>query len=124
MNITKEFIENLRKDMVLIHPTDTIPGVTYLPSSDRAFTNLCEVKDRDMSKTCIALVNSFDMASRFFDKLSSKDMNLLKKYWPAPLSVVAKASKEVPETLVRDDGTISLRFPKAFPLTTCGCIKL
>lgn len=65
-----------------------------------------------MSKTCIGLVSSFDMASKFFDSLDPQALSLLKKYWPAPLSVVAQASKKAPRSMVREDGSISLRFPK------------
>ena len=111
MNIKEEFLSGLRDGKLMIHPTDTIPGITYDPSSEVAFESLCKIKSREMSKTCIGLVNSFDMASRFFKELSTADVELLKKYWPAPLSVVAMASDKAPNSMVRDDGTISLRFP-------------
>ena len=111
MNITREFIKFLKEDLVLVHPTDTIPGVTYLPTSEKAFSSLCQVKNRNMSKTCIGLINSFEMAKRCFHELSDKDLALLKKYWPAPLSVVARASSDIPSSMLRDDATISLRFP-------------
>ena len=115
MNITEEFIKGLRAGYLLIHPTDTIPGLTYDPLNESGFELLCSVKKRELTKTCIGLVSSLDMASRFFKDLSSEDLELLKKYWPAPLSVVAQASSEAPRSLVRNDGSISLRFPDLAP---------
>ncbi len=112
MNIKEEFIKGLESGKLLIHPTDTIPGLTYDPSNKQGFKLLCDIKKRDMSKTCIGLVNSFDMASRFFENLDPEALSLLEKYWPAPLSVVAKACDSAPKSMVRDDGSISLRFPK------------
>ena len=112
MNIKEEFIKGLESGKLLIHPTDTIPGLTYDPFKEQGFKLLCDIKKRDMSKTCIGLVSSFDMASKFFSSLEPEALNLLKKYWPAPLSVVAQASKKAPRSMVREDGSISLRFPK------------
>ena len=111
MNIIEEFIKGLKSGKILIHPTDTIPGLTYDPLSEQGFQLLCELKKRDMSKTCIGLVNSLDMASRFFQDIDPRAMDLLKKYWPSPLSVVALASEHAPPSMIRSDGTISLRFP-------------
>ena len=83
MNIKEEFIKGLESGKLLIHPTDTIPGLTYDPSNRQGFKLLCDIKKRDMSKTCIGLVSSLDMASKFFESLDPEALSLLKKYWPA-----------------------------------------
>ena len=99
------------KGNVCLHPTDTLPGLSFNPKSIEARKSLAEIKKRDESKTCICLVSSLEMAKEFWLPLPGKWGTVLRGIWPAPLSVIWKASDSCPQELVRADGSIAFRVP-------------
>lgn len=115
----KEFLKALEDGYVCLHPTDTIPGLTFHPalnkSSQTTYSNLElleSYKQRSGSKPFIALVDQFETATRFWEPLPPKWDDFLKKIWPAPISFIWLASDTVPPRLLGADGTLALRSPK------------
>lgn len=114
--LTTEFLASLEAGRVCVHPTDTLLGLTFDPSSQDARDALGRLKGRPEDKPCLGLVSSLEKAKRFFAPLPLGWEQTLARLWPGPLSVVWEASPEAPRSLLAKDGTIGLRVP-ALPET-------
>jgi len=106
------FIAALRAGRACLHPTDTLPGLTFDPYSAAAKVNMQTLKGRDEGKPFLGLVASAGLARRFFAPLPGRWEEALDTLWPGPLSVVWQAAPSAPPTLVAEDGTIGLRVPQ------------
>lgn len=96
---------------VCLHPTDTLPGLSFNPNSEQAWRRLSKIKKRDESKTCISLVASLDFALGFWRDLPGVWSRVLADLWPSSLSVIWQANNTCPKTLVRESGTVAFRCP-------------
>ena len=106
------FLEHLEKDFVCLHPTDTIPGIGFNPLKTKGHQGIIDIKQRNPNKPFIGFVGSIDKALKCWKDLPGNWNEVLEKLWPCSMSVIWKASSEAPRSLVFEDQTIALRFPK------------
>jgi L-threonylcarbamoyladenylate synthase len=98
---------------VCLHPTDTIPGFCYDSAQQIAHEHLLAVKGRDQTKAMVNLISNAETALSFWQPLPAKWDSALRRIWPAPLTVVWKASDHARKLFgcVGEDGTIAMRVP-------------
>jgi tRNA A37 threonylcarbamoyladenosine synthetase subunit TsaC/SUA5/YrdC len=96
---------------VCLHPTDTLPGLSFHPRIPSAQDDFMAIKDRPENKRPICLVADQDVAKRSWQALPSAWDAALQRIWPASLSVIWLASESCPESLVASDGTVAFRMP-------------
>lgn len=96
---------------IILHPTDTIPGLSFNPEHPIAIKALSDIKGRPESKTCVCLAADIDSAFDYYENLPQSWKQTLSKIWPGPVSVVYIASKRCPDSVVRENGTIAIRVP-------------
>ena len=113
--LARQFIAALHAGRVCLHPTDTLPGLTFDPTNEFGRRALIAVKGRPETKPLLALVATPALARSFFAPLPGDWQRLLGLLWPAPLSVVWRASNQAPKALIAADGTIGLRVPLLHP---------
>lgn len=113
--IVNDFIQALDHDFVCLHPTDTLPGLSFHPNSKLAKDKLYKIKGREQGKTMISLVASLEQAQSFWEPLPKAWNLTLKKLWPSKLTVIWKASQNTPKSLVSSKGYLALRYPKLEP---------
>jgi L-threonylcarbamoyladenylate synthase len=102
----------LARGDALLHPTDTLPGLSFDPRLPGGAVALERNKGRAPDKPCLGLVPDLATAKRFFAPLPAPWDHALERLWPGPLSIIWQASAEAPRALVAADGTIGLRVPK------------
>lgn len=111
MTTIEEFISAWSAGKVCLHPTDTLPGLSFNPRSKAAEANFIAVKERSPEKSPISLVASWDLALRCWQPLPGRSAEILKNLWPSSLSVIWKASGDCPKPLLASDGSCGLRMP-------------
>ena len=97
---------------VCLHPTDTVPGLSFNPHQTRAEESFIALKGRTPGKSPISLIASWEVASRCWRPLPGRWEEILRDLWPSPLSVVWQASAKCPTPLIAADGTACLRMPE------------
>ncbi len=112
---SEQFLSALQAEQICLHPTDTLPGLTFNPHSHRSIEQLAAIKKRGNSKNFIGLVFNLAAASEFWLPLPINWLNFLNRAWPGPLSVVWHASPKAPGVMVSAEGTICLRVAKFSP---------
>lgn len=111
INIDKA-VSVLRDGGIVIFPTDTVWGIGCRFDCVESVKKLYEIRKRPVEKAVPVLVSSVAQASLYYQNIDAKMLELVEKYWPGGLTVVAECNfeKVIPE--VRGGGaTIGLRMP-------------
>ena len=113
----KSFLEALEAGLVCLHPSETIPGLSFHPNSEKAKETLYAIKTRDALKTVASLIVSLEKAKSFWKPLPPVWQFCLEKLWPSSLTVIWEASSKAPASLVSEKGLLALRVP-TFPVSS------
>jgi tRNA threonylcarbamoyl adenosine modification protein (Sua5/YciO/YrdC/YwlC family) len=108
----KSFLDALEAGLVCLHPSETLPGLSFHPNSEKAKKTLYAIKTRDTLKTVVSLVASLERAESFWKPLPPVWKFCLEKLWPSSLTVIWEANSKAPASLVSEKGLLALRAPK------------
>lgn len=97
----------LMQNELLVGTSDTILGL-LAPLTHEGFVALNAIKGRQ-EKPYVILVENFQSATKLVE--NSFQLEKLSAFWPAPLTLVCTARKDLPEWLTSKDGTIAIRVP-------------
>ena len=118
----------LQKNGIIAYPTDTFYGLGANCFSVQAIQRIYQLKKRKTSKPLPVLVADMDMVKKIAIDIPHLFWRLAEKFWPGPLTLVVKASAELPRQLLGPKESIGIRQPSiqwlkelmkktAFPLT-------
>ncbi len=111
-NSWKEAETAVNKGFLVVVPTDTIFGIVASALKPEAVEAVYEIKGRDRKKPCIVLCEKVSDLETFGAKLSKKDLEILKKIWPNPVSVVVPCGDDF-RYLHRGGRSIAFRLPRS-----------
>ncbi len=109
----EEAVKVLQKGGIVIYPTDTAFGIGCRLDSEKSVERLFYMRKRPTDKATPVLVNSVEMAQKYFlSPLPDNVRRLMKDYWPGALTIIYKCRTELIPSLVRGGGeTVGLRMP-------------
>lgn len=84
----------IKKGSVIICPTDTIHGFSCGAFDKKAIAGICRLKKRKKEKSFIFLASSISQIKKFA-YIKSEHEKMLKKIWPAPLTVILKSKIKI-----------------------------
>ena len=130
VNIDNDLEESVQKakklyleGTIFVHPTDTIYGFAANPFNDETVQKINEIKQRDLGKRYILLINNIDNLLTYTDIQSEKHLDFLISIWPNPVSVVLRLNKKTSEIL--KSGTAAFRIPNhRFSLKLLNAINM
>lgn len=101
----------LKSGQPIVFPTDTVFGlgvsVLHAPSPEVLYA----IKQREKKKPIAWLVGGIEDLQRYGKVVPDFAFALARTFWPGPLTIIVKASNEVPEAFRSEEGTIGLRMP-------------
>ena len=116
MEIINKAIALLQGGEVVILPTETVYGLAADATQDAAVAKIYALKDRPKFNPLIVHIYSIEQAAEIAE-LSPNAKLLAEKYWPGPLTIVAKKrNKNFAQLASAGLDTIALRIP-SHPLT-------
>ena len=101
----------LKRGRAVIFPTDTVYGLGVAVGAAGDPQVLYDLKERDAGKPIAWLVGGLDDLDRYGRVVPDLARTLARTFWPGPLTLVVKASDEVPQAFRSAEGTIGLRMP-------------
>lgn len=110
--------ERLRQGGLVAFPTETVYGLGCNALDSSAVIKVFEAKERPLTDPLITHVTkneaAFDLwAADTDNSLEGKAiLSLCKKFWPGPLTLVAKAAPKVPPILMANTGFCACRSPR------------
>jgi len=102
---------------LIVYPTDTVYGLGCNPTNEDAVRRLSEAKKRNQRP--IPVLCSSNGAAMKLVKMNQRALELARRFWPGPLTIVAPLKRSLPFPLHQGTGTLGVRVP-AMPL----CVTL
>lgn len=101
----------LLRGEAVIFPTDTVYGVGVAVGAAKEPQLLYNLKERESGKPIAWLVGGVEDLDRYGRAVPELAYRLAQAFWPGPLTLVVKASGQVPPAFCSEAGTIGLRMP-------------
>ncbi len=102
----------LKEGKIGLFPTDTIYGICCRMDSKSSVERIYSIKQREENKPFLILASSVSQVADYANLDSENFPEVIKKYWPGPLTVILKAYKDKVLSQVRAGGdTIAVRIP-------------
>src|SRR5512143_3055569 len=76
---------------VIAYPTDTFYGLGVDPKDSVAVKRLYEIKGRKADQPILILIAKGDDVKKWTAEINPASENLMKMFWPGPLTLVFKA---------------------------------
>ncbi|MBI4811023.1 MAG: threonylcarbamoyl-AMP synthase [Ignavibacteriales bacterium] len=96
---------------VILYPTDTIYGLGCDAFKKKAVERIFQIKKRSPQNPALVLAGSNSMVEELVADISDSAANLMKHFWPGPLTIVFRACKGIHPLLVSRTGKIGIRIP-------------
>lgn len=108
--IVEKAVQVLRKDGLIVYPTDTLYGLGADALSDEAIQKVYDAKGREYHKPISIAVSDPDMiaAVAYLDDIAEA---FLETFMPGPVTLVLRARSILPEQLTARTGKIGIRYP-------------
>ncbi len=90
MKISEKIIKILKNGGAGILPTDTLYGLVGSTFSKKAVERIYNLKKRGIGKPFIVLISKISDLKLFGVELNKKEKDVLKRFWPGPISIVLK----------------------------------
>ena len=112
-NKINELADILENDGLVIIPTDTIYGLSCLPTSNTAINRINDLKQRENKPFIILDTDEWRLRSyfkyAFADKLMREMIN--EKIWPGKLTIIADKCAKIDFSFLSNVDTIAIRYP-------------
>src|SRR5210317_1722151 len=86
----------LNKGGVVAFPTETYYGLAVDPLNPLALNLLFSLKQRNIAKPILTLVDDRESLSSLVHEVPSKYLKLMEKFWPGPLTLIFRAKINLP----------------------------
>jgi L-threonylcarbamoyladenylate synthase len=96
---------------VIAYPTDTFYGLGVDPRNSTAVKKLFQIKGRREDQPILLLIPDRASVRLWATEITPMADQLMKRFWPGPLTLVFKAKKHVLPELTAGTGAIGLRLP-------------
>lgn len=107
----KPAAQTLKRGGVIAYPTETVYGLGANIFHQKAVQKIYLVKRRDPHKPISVMIASLEDVDEFCTDIHDYARGLMQKYWPGPLTLILKASENLPRYVTSADRKIGLRFP-------------
>lgn len=101
----------LQRGGIIAYPTDTFYGLGANCFLKKAIQRIYHLKGRESSKPLSTLISHKNMVHSLADEIPSLFWVLIEQFWPGPLTVVLKASSELPREMLGPGETVGIRLP-------------
>jgi L-threonylcarbamoyladenylate synthase len=101
----------LSQDAVVAIPTETVYGLAGNGFSDAAVRKIFEAKNRPHFNPLILHISNQEMLKDLVTAIPDEAQELMKSFWPGPLTVVLPKSKKVSSLVSGDLPTVAVRIP-------------
>lgn len=110
-SILKKAVEILKKGEVIALPTDTFYALGADGLNPEAIKKVYEIKGRDYKKPILLLIADREQLASLVSKIPSVADKLISYFWPGPLTIIFKASGEIPSLLLGEGDKVGIRIP-------------
>ncbi len=96
---------------IVAFPTETFYGLGVRYDDVGALKRLYDLKQRPKEKAMPLIIGSRGVLDLIASSVSSIEEELIKRFWPGPLTILFSARKELSEFVSADTGSVAVRIP-------------
>ncbi len=111
MSIVSDAVRVLRRDGLIVYPTETVYGLGADALSDYAVHRVFEVKGRPLGKPISVAVSDEDMIGAIAE-VSDEAWEFIRTFLPGPVTIVLPVKRCLPPVLSGGTGMIGIRMPQ------------
>jgi L-threonylcarbamoyladenylate synthase len=104
-------VATLQRGGVIAYPTDTFYGLGANCFLQKAIQRIYRLKRREPSKPVSALISNRNMVHSLAVEIPSLFWVLTEQFWPGPLTIVLKASSDLPGEMLGPGDSVGIRLP-------------
>jgi len=105
-------VNELKKGNIIVFPTETVYGIGANAFNKKAVKKIFKVKGRPADNPLIVHIASKKQLNLIAKEIPIKAKNLIKKFWPGPLTLVLKKKALIPSIVTANLKTVAVRMPK------------
>jgi L-threonylcarbamoyladenylate synthase len=110
MDIVERAVQVLRRDGIIVYPTETVYGLGGDAFSDEALLRVYEAKGRPLGKPISIAVSDTDMLCAVACA-DDPALEFIGRFLPGPVTVILEARSCIPPLLTGGTGRIGVRIP-------------
>lgn len=110
MEEIKRAVTVLRRDGLVVYPTETVYGLGADALSDDAILKVYEAKQRPLSKPISIAVSDFEMLCSVA-KVDTQAKAFISTFLPGPVTIILPARSFLPDILTGGTRLIGIRYP-------------
>ena len=104
-------IDNLRNDLLIGLPTETVYGLAALASHPKAISKIFQVKARPTNHPLILHIADYQQLEKWAKDIPQYARNICKHFWPGPLTVVLMRTENVCNEITGNRESVAIRIP-------------
>lgn len=108
----KEPADIIKNGGLVVFPTETVYGIGANSLKANAVKKLYKIKQRPLNKPISVLVSNIEMIENVAKDISTIEYELMKEFFPGPLTIILKKKKNVPNIVTAGGETIGVRMPE------------
>jgi len=101
----------IKNGEVVAFPTETVYGLGADATNANAVKKIFEAKGRPSDNPLIIHISNYDQIDEIA-YVSDEVLNIAKKFWPGPLTIILKRKKKVPAIVTAGLDTVAIRMPR------------
>jgi len=110
-------VRTLAAGGIVVYPTETLYGLGVDACNETALQRLVELKGRQPGKPIAVLISATAMLEDVVEDISEAAADLMRRFWPGPLTIVLRARPAVSRVLTGDGDGIGVRI-SSHPVAT------
>jgi L-threonylcarbamoyladenylate synthase len=103
--------EILKSSGIIAYPTESFYALGVLATDEYAIKKLYELKKRSADKPLPIIIGDIDLLSSIVRGIPAPAEDLIRKYWPGPLTLIFDAQDRVPDLLTGLQRKLAVRIP-------------
>jgi L-threonylcarbamoyladenylate synthase len=111
--IFAEALTVLKRGGIVAYPTESFYALGVLTTDEEALKKLFALKERPADKPLPVIVGDMDTLMTIVRDVSGQAGDVMKRYWPGPLTLILQANDKVPPLLTAGTGRVAVRIPGA-----------
>lgn len=108
----KEAALEIKKGNLVLFPTETVYGIGANGLDAKAVEKIFKAKGRNSDNPLILHISSIDMLSTITKDITPLEEELIKAFFPGPLTIILKRNNNVPDIVTASLDTVGVRMPK------------
>lgn len=109
--VIADSIEILKGGGVIAYPTESFYALGVLATDEKALEKLFLLKKRPLDKPMPLVVGGPEALEAVVKRVPERAVELMKRYWPGPLTIVFEAADNISDLLTAGTGKVAVRVP-------------